>query len=217
MTGSPTMRPGPMRNYISNSAGPTPVQHLPNHNRAIQALKITPQVRPLSPRCRSVTIHLAKGRPAYGEGRIPKSGDVLTPLRFHWGFNCQEPKGGASPAARRVTSLRFASATRIPSTSTGPILLWRNGSAPGYRAVHNTPTRRHPGRHLCGIAARGHLARTAASKTRCRRVHARQRVHPRAPDAGTRKLKKGDDSTHLPALCCYNFIRPGDVIVVQAR
>jgi regulator of RNase E activity RraA/CMP-N-acetylneuraminic acid synthetase len=163
----------------------------------------------------------AKGRPVYGEGRIPNSVDLPETIIESMGlYMVRRPKGGAKPKRRfgdKVVLFELTDEEAFDVNWPDDLALAERICA-GYRAVHNARL----------DAVRPHLcASLLADICKERGIKAVlppgfARVSGRsilgvAKTLELRKLRKKEDFNGIyRALGSYNFIRPGDVIVVQS-
>ena len=161
----------------------------------------------------------AKGRPAYGEGRIPNSVDLPDVVIESMGLYMVKRKGKAKPKRRfgdNVVLFELTDEEAFDVNWPDDLALAERISA-GYRSAHNAKFDAiRP--HLCSSLL-ADICKERGLKTLLppsfRRVSGRS-VLGIAKTLELRKLRKGDDWKGIyTALDTYNFIRPGDVIVVK--
>jgi regulator of RNase E activity RraA/CMP-N-acetylneuraminic acid synthetase len=189
--------------------------------RAIKAFKESPKSDSLVAVQKRKQYTWEKGRPAYGEGRIPNSVDLPDTIVESMGlYMVKRPKGGAKPKRRFGKNVVLFDLTDEEAFDVN----WPDDLAlaericAGYRAVHNAAL----------DAIRPHLVSSLlADICKERGIKAVlppgfMRVSGRsilgiAKTLELRRLKKGEDVNGIyRALGSYNFVRPGDVIVVQS-
>jgi regulator of RNase E activity RraA len=190
--------------------------------RAIQALKASPKSDSLVAVQKRKQYTWKNGRPAYGEGRIPNSVDLPDIVIESMGlYMVKKPKGGGKPKRRfgdKVVLFELTDEEAFDVNWPDDLALAERICA-GYRSAHNAKL----------DAIRPHLcASLLADICKERGIKALlpqgfMRVSGRsilgvAKTLELRKLKKGEDFNGIyRALGSYNFIRPGDVIVVQSE
>lgn len=190
--------------------------------RAIQALKTSPKSDSLVAVQKRKQYTWTKGRPAYGEGRIPNSVDLPETVVESMGlYMVKKSKGGGKPKRRfgdKVVLFELTDEEAFDVNWPDDLALAERICA-GYRAVHNAKLDAiRP--HLCAslladiCKERGIKALLPPGFVR---VSGRS-ILGIAKTLELRKLKKGEDFNGIyRALGSYNFIRPGDVIVVQSE
>ena len=161
----------------------------------------------------------AKGRPAYGEGRIPNSVDLPDTVIESMGLYMVKRKGKTKPKRRfgdNVVLFELTDEEAFDVNWPDDLALAERISA-GYRAAHNAKLdaiRPHLCSSLLADICKDRGLKTLLPPT-FRRVSGRS-VLGIAKTLELRKLRKGDDWKGIyTALDTYNFIRPGDVIVVK--
>jgi CMP-N-acetylneuraminic acid synthetase len=188
--------------------------------RAIQAFKKNAKADSLVAVQKRKQYTWVRGRPAYGEGRIPNSVDLPDTIVESMGlYMVKRPKGGGRPKRRfgkHVVLFDLTDEEAFDVNWPDDLALAERICA-GYRATHNAAL----------DAIRPHLcASLLADICKERKIKALlppgfMRVSGRsilgvAKTLELRKLKKGEDFNGIyRALGSYNFVRPGDVIVVQ--
>ncbi len=187
--------------------------------RAIKALKADKKADSLVAVQKRKQYTWAKGRPAYGEGRIPNSVDLPDTIIESMGLYMVRKTGKAKPKRRfgdKVVMFELTDEEAFDVNWPDDLALAERISA-GYRAVHNAALDAiRP--HLCSSLL-ADICKERGLKTLLppvfKRVSGRS-VLGVAKTLELRKLKKGDDWKGIyTALGTYNFIRPGDVIVVK--
>ena len=187
--------------------------------RAIKALKADKKADSLVAVQKRKQYTWAKGRPAYGEGRIPNSVDLPDTIIESMGLYMVRKTGKAKPKRRFGDKGVMVELTdEVAFDVNWPDDLARAVRiSAGYRAVHNAALDAiRP--HLCSSLL-ADICKERGLKTLLppvfKRVSGRS-VLGVAKTLELRKLKKGDDWKGIyTALGTYNFIRPGDVIVVK--
>ena len=188
--------------------------------RAIRALKASSKSDSLVAVQKRKQYTWDQGRPVYGEGRIPNSVDLPDTIIEAMGlYMVKKSKGKPKPNRRfgdKVLYFELTDEEAIDVNWPDDLALAERICA-GYRAVHNAQLDAiRP--HLCSSLL-ADLCKEKGIKTLFppgfRRVSGRS-VLGVAKTLELRKLRKGDDWNGIyTALGSYNFIRPGDVIVVQ--
>jgi regulator of RNase E activity RraA len=187
--------------------------------RAIKAMKAKKDADSLVAVQKRKQYTWAKGRPAYGEGRIPNSVDLPETVIESMGLYMVKRKGKAKPKRRfgeNVVLFELTDEEAFDVNWPDDLALAERISA-GYRAAHNAKLDAiRP--HLCSSLL-ADICKERGLKTllppKFRRVSGRS-VLGVAKTLELRKLRKGDDWKGIyTALDTYNFIRPGDVIVVK--
>jgi len=159
-------------------------------------------------------------RPAYGEGRIPNSVDLPDTIIESMGlYMVKKNKGEGRPKRRFGDNVHFFELTDEEALDVN----WPDDLAlaericAGYRAVHNAQLdaiRPHLSSSLLADICKENGIKTLFPPG-FKRVSGRS-VLGVAKTLELKKLRKGDDWNGIyTALGTYNFIRPGDVIVVQ--
>ena len=190
-------------------------------SRAIAALLADPKADSLVAVQKRKQYTWVKGRPAYGEGRIPNSVDLTETVIESMGlYMVRKPKRGGRPKRRfgeKVVLFELTDEEAFDVNWPDDLALAERISA-GYRAAHNAKLDAiRP--HLCSSLL-ADICKERGLKTllppKFRRVSGRS-VLGVAKTLELRRLKKkGDDWKGIyTALDTYNFIRPGDVIVVK--
>jgi regulator of RNase E activity RraA/CMP-N-acetylneuraminic acid synthetase len=162
----------------------------------------------------------SRKKPSYGEGRIPNSVDLPDTIIESMGlYMVKRSKGKGKPKRRFGDKVHFFELTDEEALDVN----WPDDLAlaericAGYRAVHNAQLDAiRP--HLCSSLL-ADICKERGIKTLFppgfKRVSGRS-VLGVAKTLELRKLRKGDDWNGIyTALGTYNFVRPGDVIVVQ--
>ena len=187
--------------------------------RAIKAMKAKKDADSLVAVQKRKQYTWAKGRPAYGECRIPNSVDLPDTIIESMGLYMVKRKGKAKPQRRfgdKVVLFELTDEEAFDVNWPDDLALAERISA-GYRAAHNAKLDAiRP--HLCSSLL-ADICKDRGLKTllppKFRRVSGRS-VLGVAKTLELRKLRKGDDWKGIyTALDTYNFIRPGDVIVVK--
>lgn len=188
--------------------------------RAIRALKADKKADSLVAVQKRKQYTWAKGRPVYGEGRIPNSVDLPDTIIESMGlYMVRRGKGKSRPKRRfgdDVVMFELTDEEAFDVNWPDDLALAERISA-GYRAAHNAALDAiRP--HLCSSLL-ADICKERGLKTLFppgfKRVSGRS-VLGIAKTLELRKLKKGDDWKGIySALGTYNFIRPGDVIVVK--
>ena len=188
--------------------------------RAIKALKADKKADSLVAVQKRKQYTWEKGRPAYGEGRISNSVDLPDTLIGSMGlYMVRRGKGKAKPKRRfgdNVVMFELTDEEAFDVNWPDDLALAKRISA-GYRAAHNAALDAiRP--HLCSSLL-ADICKERGLKTLLppvfKRVSGRS-VLGIAKTLELRKLKKSDDWKGIyTALGTYNFIRPGDVIVVK--
>jgi regulator of RNase E activity RraA/CMP-N-acetylneuraminic acid synthetase len=189
--------------------------------RAIKALKAKPKADSLvAVQKRKQYTWTSKNRPAYGEGRIPNSVDLPDTVIESMGlYMVRKPKGKGKPKRRfgdNVILFELTDEEAFDVNWPDDLALAERICA-GYRAVHNAALDAiRP--HLCSSLL-ADICKERGLKTLLPPGFARisgRSVLGIAKTLELRKLKKGDDWKGIyTALGTYNFVRPGDVIVVK--
>lgn len=189
-------------------------------SRALKALKANPKADSLVAVQKSKQYTWAKGQPVYGNGRIPNSVDLPETIVESMGLYIVKRKAGEKAPTRRFgkTPILFQITDEEAVDVNWPDdLALAERICAGYRAVHNAAL----------DAIRPHLCSSLLSDIcKERKIKALlppgfQRVSGRsvlgvAKTLELRALKKGDDWKGIyTALGSYNFVRPGDVIMIQ--
>lgn len=162
----------------------------------------------------------SRKRPSYGEGRIPNSIDLPDTIVESMGlYMVKRAKGKGKPKRRFGDKIHLFELTDEEALDVN----WPDDLAlaericAGYRAVHNAQLDAiRP--HLCSSLL-ADICKERGIKSLFppgfKRVSGRS-VLGVAKTLELRKLRKGDDWNGIyTALGTYNFVRPGDVIVVQ--
>ena len=187
--------------------------------RAIKALKADKKADSLVAVQKRKQYTWAKGRPAYGEGRIPNSVDLPDTVIESMGLYMVRKKGKARPKRRfgdKVVLFELTDEEAFDVNWPDDLALAERICA-GYRASHNAALDAiRP--HLCSSLL-ADICKERGLKTLLppgfKRISGRS-VLGIAKTLELRKLRKGDDWKGIyTALGTYNFIRPGDVIVVH--
>ena len=187
--------------------------------RAIKALKADKKADSLVAVQKRKQYTWAKGRPAYGEGRIPNSVDLPDTVIESMGLYMVRKKGKARPKRRfgdKVVLFELSDEEAFDVNWPDDLALAERISA-GYRAAHNAALDAiRP--HLCSSLL-ADICKERGLKTLLppgfKRISGRS-VLGIAKTLELRKLRKGDDWKGIyTALGTYNFVRPGDVIVVH--
>jgi regulator of RNase E activity RraA/CMP-N-acetylneuraminic acid synthetase len=187
--------------------------------RAIKALKAKPGADSLVAVQKRKQYTWEKGRPAYGEGRIPNSVDLDATIIESMGLYMVKRKGKSAPKRRfgeKVVLFELTDEEAFDVNWPDDLALAERICA-GYRAVHNAALDAiRP--HLCSSLL-ADICKERGLKTLLPpgfvRISGRS-VLGIAKTLELRKLKKGDDWKGIyTALGSYNFVRPGDVIVVK--
>lgn len=160
------------------------------------------------------------GRPAYGEGKIPNSVDLDETIIESMGLYMVKRTGGAPAKRFGNTPILFELSEEEAVDLNWPDdLALAERICAGYRAVHNANL----------DAIRPHLySSLLADISKDRKISTLlppgfQRVSGRsvlgiAKTLELKRLRKGDDWHGIyDALSTYDFVRPGDVIVVQSE
>jgi regulator of RNase E activity RraA/CMP-N-acetylneuraminic acid synthetase len=189
--------------------------------RAIKALKADKKADSLvAVQKRKQYTWNAKGRPAYGEGRIPNSVDLPDTVIETMGlYMVRRQKGKPKPKRRfgdKVVMFELTDEEAFDVNWPDDLALAERISA-GYRAAHNAALDAiRP--HLCSSLL-ADICKERGLKALLPPGFARvsgRSVLGIAKTLELRKLKKGDDWKGIyTALGTYNFVRPGDVIVVK--
>lgn len=161
-----------------------------------------------------------KGKPSYGEGRIPNSVDLSETTIESMGLYIVKRKPGEKAPMRRFGArpiLFEITDEEAVDVNWPEDLALAERICAGYRAVHNAALDAiRP--HLCSSLL-ADICKERGLKTLLPPGFARvsgRSVLGIAKTLELRRLKKGDDWQGIyTALGSYNFIRPGDVIVVQ--
>ncbi len=187
--------------------------------RAIKALKSDKKADSLVAVQKRKQYTWAKGRPAYGEGRIPNSVDLPDTVIESMGLYMVRKKGKAKPKKRfgdNVVLFELTDEEAFDVNWPDDLALAERISA-GYRASHNAALDAiRP--HLCSSLL-ADICKERGLKALLppgfKRISGRS-VLGIAKTLELRKLRKGDDWKGIyTALGTYNFVRPGDVIVVH--
>lgn len=189
--------------------------------RAIRALKANKAADSLVAVQKRKQYTWAKGRPVYGEGRIPNSVDLPDTIIESMGlYMVKRGKGKAKPKRRFGEKVEFFELTDEEAFDVNwpdDLALAERISA-GYRAAHNAQLDAiRP--HLCASLL-ADICKERGVKALFppgfRRVSGRS-VLGVAKTLELRKLRKKNDDWKgiYTALGTYDFVRPGDVIVVQ--
>jgi regulator of RNase E activity RraA/CMP-N-acetylneuraminic acid synthetase len=189
-------------------------------SRAIKALLASPKADSLVAVQKRKQYTWAKGRPTYGEGRIPNSVDLPDTVIESMGlYMVRRAKGKPKPKRRFGDKVVFFELTDEEAFDVN----WPDDLAlaericAGYRATHNAALDAiRP--HLCSSLL-ADICKERGVKALLppgfRRVSGRS-VLGVAKTLALRKLRKGDDWKGIyKGLNSYSFIRPGDVIVVS--
>lgn len=189
--------------------------------RAIKALKADKKADSLvAVQKRKQYTWNAKGRPAYGDGRIPNSVDLPDTVIETMGlYMVRRQKGKPKPKRRfgdKVVMFELTDEEAFDVNWPDDLALAERISA-GYRAAHNAALDAiRP--HLCSSLL-ADICKERGLKALLPPGFARvsgRSVLGIAKTLELRKLKKGDDWKGIyTALGTYNFVRPGDVIVVK--
>ncbi len=189
-------------------------------SRAIKMLLDNPKADSLVAVQKRKQYTWVKGRPAYGEGRIPNSVDLPDVVIESMGLYMVRKKKNAKRPKRRfgdnVILFELTDEEAFDVNWPDDLALAERICA-GYRAAHNAKLDAiRP--HLCSSLI-ADICKDRGLKVllppKFRRVSGRS-VLGIAKTLELRKLKKGDDWKGIyTALGTYNFIRPGDVIVVK--
>jgi regulator of RNase E activity RraA/CMP-N-acetylneuraminic acid synthetase len=161
------------------------------------------------------------GRPEYGEGKIPNSIDLPEAIIESMGLYIVRRSGGNPPEKRFGKSPILFDLTEEEAVDVN----WPDDLAlaericAGYRAVHNAnldAIRPHLYSSLLADICK-ERGMTALLPPGFRRVSGRS-VLGIAKTLELKRLRKGDDWHGIyDALSTYDFVRPGDVIVVQSE
>ena len=187
--------------------------------RAIKALKADKKADSLVAVQKRKQYTWAKGRPAYGEGRIPNSVDLPDTVIESMGLYMVRKTGKAKPKKRfgdKVVLFELTDEEAFDVNWPDDLALAERICA-GYRASHNAALDAiRP--HLCSSLL-ADICKERGLKTLLppgfQRISGRS-VLGIAKTLELRKLRKGDDWKGIyTALGTYNFVRPGDVIVVH--
>ncbi len=187
--------------------------------RAIKALKSDKKADSLVAVQKRKQYTWANGRPAYGEGRIPNSVDLPDTVIESMGLYMVRKKGKAKPKKRfgdNVVLFELTDEEAFDVNWPDDLALAERISA-GYRASHNAALDAiRP--HLCSSLL-ADICKERGLKALLppgfKRISGRS-VLGIAKTLELRKLRKGDDWKGIyTALGTYNFVRPGDVIVVH--
>ncbi|MCB2109228.1 MAG: hypothetical protein KDE14_16070 [Rhodobacteraceae bacterium] len=189
-------------------------------SRALKALKKKPTADSLVAVQRRKLYTWSRNKPDYGDGRIPNSVDLPQTIIESMGLYmvCRKP-GAKAPARRFGTKPILFEITDEEAVDVNwpEDLELAERICAGHRAVHNAALDAiRP--HLCASLL-GDICKERGLKALLPpgfiRVSGRS-VLGIAKTLELRKLKKGDDWQGIyTALGSYNFVRPGDVIVVQ--
>jgi len=162
----------------------------------------------------------AKGRPVYGEGRIPNSVDLPETIIESMGLYMVKRDKGAPPPDKRFGKkpvLFELTDEEAVDVNWPDDLAHAERICAGYRAVHNAALdaiRPHLASTLLGDICKERGLKTLLPPG-YKRVSGRS-ILGIAKTLELRKLRKGDDWKGIySALGTYNFVRPGDVIVVK--
>jgi regulator of RNase E activity RraA/CMP-N-acetylneuraminic acid synthetase len=187
--------------------------------RAIKALKADKKADSLVAVQKRKQYTWAKGRPAYGEGRIPNSVDLPDTVIESMGLYMVRKKGKTRPKRRfgdKVVLFELSDEEAFDVNWPDDLALAERISA-GYRAAHNAALDAiRP--HLCSSLL-ADICKERGLKVLLppgfKRISGRS-VLGVAKTLELRKLRKVDDWKGIyTALGTYNFVRPGDVIVVH--
>ncbi|TAK98585.1 MAG: dimethylmenaquinone methyltransferase [Rhodospirillaceae bacterium] len=190
-------------------------------SRAIKALKQAPKADSLVAVQKRKQYTWEKGRPAYGEGRIPNSVDLPDTVIESMGlYMVRGGKAGAKPKRRfgkDVVLFELTDEEAFDVNWPDDLALAERICA-GYRAAHNAKLDAiRP--HLCASLL-ADICKERGIKALLPPGFARvsgRSILGVAKTLELRKLRKGEDVNGIyRALGSYNFIRPGDVIVVQS-
>ncbi len=189
-------------------------------SRAIKALLDNPKADSLVAVQKRKQYTWTNGRPAYGEGRIPNSVDLPDVVIESMGLYMVRKKKNAKRPKRRfgdnVILFEITDEEAFDVNWPDDLALAERICA-GYRAAHNAKLDAiRP--HLCSSLL-ADICKDRGIKAllppRFKRVSGRS-VLGIAKTLELRKLKKGDDWKGIyTALGSYDFVRPGDVIVVK--
>lgn len=187
--------------------------------RAVRALKSNLSADSLVAVQKRKQYTWAQGRPAYGEGRIPNSVDLPDTIIESMGLYMVKRKKGKRPKRRfgeKVLFFELSDEEAFDVNWPDDLALAERICA-GYRAAHNAQLdaiRPHLCASLLADICKDRGIR-ALFPPGFRRVSGRS-VLGVAKTLELRKLRKGDDWKGIyTALGTYDFVRPGDVIVVQ--
>ncbi|MBM3515106.1 MAG: dimethylmenaquinone methyltransferase [Alphaproteobacteria bacterium] len=191
-------------------------------SRAIKALKAKASADSLVAVQKRKLYTWNRGRPTYGDGRIPNSVDLPNTVIESMGLYMVRRKPGAKAPARRFGDkpimFEITDEEAIDVNWPEDLELAERICA-GHRAVHNAALDAiRP--HLCASLL-ADLCKDRGLK--CLLPPGFKRVSGRsvlgvAKTLELRRLKKGDDWKGIyTALGSYNFVRPGDVIVVHNK
>ncbi len=187
--------------------------------RAIKALKADKKADSLVAVQKRKQYTWAKGRPAYGEGRIPNSVDLPDVVIESMGLYMVRKTGKAKPKRRfgdKVVMFELTDEEAFDVNWPDDLALAERICA-GYRAAHNAALDAiRP--HLCSSLL-ADICKERGVKALLppgfKRISGRSTLGI-AKTLELRKLRKGDDWKGIyTALGTYNFVRPGDVIVVH--
>ncbi len=187
--------------------------------RAIKALKADRRADSLVAVQKRKQYTWTKGRPAYGEGRIPNSVDLDETVIESMGLYMVRRQGKTKPKRRfgdKVVLFELTDEEAFDVNWPDDLALAERICA-GYRASHNAALDAiRP--HLCSSLL-ADICKERGLKALLppgfKRVSGRS-VLGIAKTLELRKLRKGDDWKGIyTALGTYNFVRPGDVIVVH--
>jgi len=189
-------------------------------SRALKALKAKPGADSLVAVQKRKQYTWAKNKPVYGEGRIPNSVDLPETIIESMGLYMVRRKPGEKAPARRFGTkpiLFEITDEEAVDVNWPEDLALAERICAGYRAVHNAALDAiRP--HLCSSLL-SDICKERGLKAllppKFKRVSGRSTLGV-AKTLELRRLKKGDDWQGIyTALGTYNFIRPGDVIMVQ--
>ena len=187
--------------------------------RAIKALKADKKADSLVAVQKRKQYTWAKGRPAYGEGRIPNSVDLPDVVIESMGLYMVRKTGKSKPKRRfgdKVVMFELTDEEAFDVNWPDDLALAERICA-GYRAAHNAALDAiRP--HLCSSLL-ADICKERGVKALLppgfKRISGRSTLGI-AKTLELRKLRKGDDWKGIyTALGTYNFVRPGDVIVVH--
>ncbi|MDX2142932.1 MAG: hypothetical protein SFV19_06235 [Rhodospirillaceae bacterium] len=188
--------------------------------RALKALKSKPNADSLVAVQKRKQYTWSKGKPNYGTGRIPNSVDLPDSIVESMGLYMVRRKPGAKAPTRRFGDkpiLFEITDEEAVDVNWPEDLALAERICAGYRAVHNAALDAiRP--HLCASLL-SDICKERGLKALLppgfKRISGRSTLGV-AKTLELRRLKKGDDWKGIyTALGTYNFIRPGDVIVVN--
>ncbi len=190
-------------------------------SRALTALRDNPSADSLVAVQKRKQYCWENGRPAYGEGRIPNSVDLPDTIIESMGLYIVKAKDGKPPEKRFGDNPILFELTEEESVDVN----WPDDLAlaericAGYRAVHNAnldAIRPHLYSSLLADLSKERKLKTLLPPG-FKRISGRS-VLGIAKTLELKRLRKGDDWHGIyDALGTYDFVRPGDVIVVQSE